>query len=165
MIQQIAGLPAHPLFVHGAVVLIPLTALLLILWALVPRWRLTLRWPIAIGALVSAGVLVLTRSSGEALAVGKDLGMHETYANAFTAATGLMIGAVVVMAWLASRPARWSGGLGWAVRIAAVVVAVAVLVTSALTGHSGASLVWQGETVGAEQSVSGTTGDGDADAN
>ena len=54
--MQIAGLPLHPLVVHAAVVLIPLTALLTIGLAVLPRWRWLLRWPTA-GASVLCIVL------------------------------------------------------------------------------------------------------------
>ena len=45
--MEIAGLPLHPLVVHAAVVLIPLTALLAVAFAVLPRWRWLVRWPTA----------------------------------------------------------------------------------------------------------------------
>ena len=69
--MEIAGLPLHPLVVHAAVVLIPLTALLTIGLAVLPRWRWLLRWPTA-GASVLCIVLayVATTSGGPSRAAG-----------------------------------------------------------------------------------------------
>lgn len=65
---EIAGLPLHPLIVHAVVVLVPLTALALVLGALVPpaRKRLGIVTPIA--ALVVMALVPLTMLAGEALA-------------------------------------------------------------------------------------------------
>jgi hypothetical protein len=62
MPKEIGGLPVHPLVVHAAVVLIPLTALVAVLF-LVPRFRAALRWPmvlLAAAALASAYAAVLS---------------------------------------------------------------------------------------------------------
>ncbi|WP_286954174.1 MULTISPECIES: DUF2231 domain-containing protein [Corynebacterium] len=136
---NIGGIPAHPLFVHGAVVLIPLTALVLIAWVFVPRWKQSFAIPTLLGGIVSFVVLILTRQTGEALP--KDPGIHETYAGAFTIAVFLMVVAIIALFW-AYKKEKWTTGLGWTLRIVAAVLAVAVLVTSVLTGHSGAALVW-----------------------
>ena len=39
------NLPLHPLFVHGAVVFIPLAALVAMAFVLRADWRWALRWP------------------------------------------------------------------------------------------------------------------------
>ncbi|MFJ4649917.1 DUF2231 domain-containing protein [Nocardia sp. NPDC088792] len=51
------GLPAHVLLVHFIVVLVPLTAVLLILCAVWPAARVRLIWPTA---LLAVGMLILT---------------------------------------------------------------------------------------------------------
>ncbi|WIM68042.1 hypothetical protein QP027_01170 [Corynebacterium breve] len=144
MFTMIAGIPAHPLFVHGSVVLIPLTALLGILWALVPRFRTLLRWPTMIGVAVSVIALILTRTTGEALVPVNEPGIHEAYANAFTVATGLMVLLLIALAVMLGRD-MWAKTWGVVVRWLVAVSAVAVLVTSVLAGHSGAQLVWKDE--------------------
>lgn len=66
-IEELFGLPAHPLVVHAAVVLLPLAALLTVICAAVPRAR---RWyaPVAVGlALVAVVAVGLAQGSGEAL--------------------------------------------------------------------------------------------------
>ncbi|WP_433502372.1 hypothetical protein ACQP04_21600 [Pseudonocardia halophobica] len=52
----VAGLPAHILLVHAVVVLVPLTALLLVVESLWPAARRRLAWPAAALALVAVVV-------------------------------------------------------------------------------------------------------------
>src|SRR4051812_47035764 len=63
--EEIAGLPAHPLLVHAAVVFVPLLALGGIAYALAPPLRYRLRWPVALLALAAAGAVVAARLSGD----------------------------------------------------------------------------------------------------
>lgn len=64
--DEITGLPVHPLAVHAAIVLIPLSALLGILFA-VPRTRDWARVPLLLVPLASVGATYVARESGEAL--------------------------------------------------------------------------------------------------
>ena len=66
MFGQFHGLPLHALIVHGAVVLIPFSALVALAFA-VPRWRAWLRWPRLGLAVLSVVTVVVTRESGESL--------------------------------------------------------------------------------------------------
>ena len=59
------GLPAHILLVHAVVVLIPLSALMLILIAIWPGARARLVWPTAILTLVALISVPLTTDAGE----------------------------------------------------------------------------------------------------
>ena len=63
MPKEINGLPLHPLVVHAVVVLVPLTALIAVLF-LVPRFRRSLRWPMVVLALVSLASTFVARQSG-----------------------------------------------------------------------------------------------------
>ena len=63
MPKEINGLPLHPLVVHAVVVLVPLTALIAVLF-LVPRFRRSLRWPMVVLALVSLVSTFVARQSG-----------------------------------------------------------------------------------------------------
>ncbi len=66
-IQNLFGLPAHPLVVHAAVVLLPLAALVTVLSAAFPRLRKYYA-PAALVIALSATVAVgLAQSSGESL--------------------------------------------------------------------------------------------------
>lgn len=68
LFDLINGLPMHPLVVHAAVVLLPVTALLAIVVALVPRWSRSWGLLVPILAFVSTGAAFLAKESGEALA-------------------------------------------------------------------------------------------------
>jgi len=65
---EIAGLPLHPLIVHAVVILVPLTALALILGALFPAARRRLGVVTPIAALVVLVLVPVTMLAGEALA-------------------------------------------------------------------------------------------------
>ena len=63
--STITGLPAHILLLHFVVVLVPLTAILLIVCALWPAARQRLVWLVAILAGVTLVVTPLTVKAGE----------------------------------------------------------------------------------------------------
>lgn len=66
-VEELFGLPAHPLLVHAAVVLLPLAALATVASAAVPRLRRHYA-PVALGlALVALLAVGLAQGSGEAL--------------------------------------------------------------------------------------------------
>ena len=66
-IDSLFGLPAHPLIVHAAVVLLPIAAIGLIVVAAIPRAR-KLYAPIVLGlALVATVAVGLAQQSGESL--------------------------------------------------------------------------------------------------
>ncbi|HEU5045477.1 MAG TPA: hypothetical protein VFT75_15235 [Nocardioidaceae bacterium] len=155
--MTVLGLPLHSLVLHATVVLVPLTVLLALGFALLPRWRWLTRWPAAVASVVCVGLGFLTTTSGEAL-------VHARPYLAALVATHRMFGtwlswvlvpfAVVtlVAAWalpgstmLASgRGAQRSRLPGTDALLATLVVvaAVAVLTLVVLTGHSGAEAVW-----------------------
>ena len=86
MFDEVFGLPAHPLIVHGAVVLGPLLCLAALGYALLPRFRAQLGWlavalavaaPLATFAAVQSGAELLERSPAQArgrMATHQDLG-------------------------------------------------------------------------------------------
>ncbi len=155
--MHIAGLPLHPLIVHAAVVLIPLSALLAAVFALAPRWRWLTRWPTAALSVAVVGIGFLATSSGESL---EDAVPEQTHAIHEHAERGdllswlLVAFAVVVVlgAWSLSGGTALSSGKGeWASRmpalekvmpLALVLGALAVLVMVVLVGDSGARAVW-----------------------
>lgn len=88
--DTVAGLPAHPLLVHAAVVLFPLGLLATIAVILAPRLRRHYGWP-AIVLLAVGGLFVLvSKESGEQLArhIGTP-GTHAEYADVLTAVAGI----------------------------------------------------------------------------
>ena len=66
MPEELDGLPLHPLVVHAVVVLVPLTALVAVLF-LVPRFRRALRWPMVLLAFAALASTYAAKLSGEDL--------------------------------------------------------------------------------------------------
>jgi hypothetical protein len=64
--DSIGDLPLHPLVIHAAVLGVPVTLLLALLFT-VPRTRSWARWPLAIAGVGSLGAVFVARESGEAL--------------------------------------------------------------------------------------------------
>jgi hypothetical protein len=152
-----AGLPLHPLVVHAAVVLIPLTALLAIGFAVLPRWRWLLRWPTAAASLVSVGLAFLATTSGEALEETKPelrqlVRVHSDRGDLLANLTIVLALVVVVAAYLLPGPSGLASGKGVVASrvviadkvlpVLVVLAAVVVLVQVVLTGDSGARAVW-----------------------
>jgi uncharacterized membrane protein len=65
--ERIFDLPAHPLFVHTPLVLLPLTSIAAVLFMFNRNWRFRFRWQLAGAALVVAVGTFLATQSGEAL--------------------------------------------------------------------------------------------------
>ena len=63
MFTEIHGLPVHPLAVHGAVVLVPLAALMGVLFA-IPKTRAWSRLPLLLMSLAAVGAVFVARQSG-----------------------------------------------------------------------------------------------------
>jgi len=139
--DTIGGLPLHPLTVHAASVLIPLSAIALVLLVSVPKWRKAYL-PLTIGALaVSVGLAFAAKQSGEALAarVGNP-GEHQALGDLlFPASIGLFfLGAAFYFFTRTEKP-KWTLQLAGGLSTAAV---AGVVILSVLVGHSGAEATW-----------------------
>jgi hypothetical protein len=66
--DELFGLPAHPLMVHAPVVLVPLTALIAIGYALLPPLRRRVGWLLVLAGLAGAGTGFGAVESGKKLA-------------------------------------------------------------------------------------------------
>jgi cytochrome b involved in lipid metabolism/uncharacterized membrane protein len=139
--DTIDGLPIHPLAVHVAVVLLPISAMALALLVFVPRWRKAYL-PLTIGGLGVATVFTyIAKESGEALSnrVGKPVAHAELGSILFPAAVGLLaVGVAFYFLQKSTQPK-------WIVQTAAGVAIAAVLSVSGLTyfvGHTGAQASW-----------------------
>ena len=153
MFDTIGGLPVHALVVHAVVVLGPLSALLLLGYALKPRWRTGLRWPTLALTAASALSAWVATSSGESLEhrVGDPGFDHAEKGDLAAVSIYVLLGVALVVTLFLARP-------GAAVRLGA---ATLVLTLGALgfsgfavvnAGHSGSSSVWKGE-------IANTSGD------
>jgi cytochrome b involved in lipid metabolism len=147
--DTIGGLPLHPLTVHAASVLIPLSAIALLLLVFVPRWRKAY-FPLTIGALaVSVGLAFAAKQSGEALAarVGSP-GEHQALGDLlFPASIGLFFLGLAFYFFTKTKNPKWTLQLAGGLSTAAV---AGVVVLSVLVGHSGAQATW-GDRISANQ--------------
>jgi hypothetical protein len=149
-LENLWGLPAHPLVVHAAVVLLPLAVIATLVAAAVPRLRRAYG-PVALGLALAATVAVgLAQGSGESLEerVDRTPLVHEHTEKGERVlpwAIGVTVVAAAVTAapWLDRRRASVSPR---AVTAAAIVLALVVGTGATWTivdvGHSGAKATW-----------------------
>ncbi|MGV9251611.1 DUF2231 domain-containing protein [Streptomyces sp. NPDC003697] len=168
----INGLPGHPLFVHSAVVLVPLTALALLVCLLWPSAARRLGWVLPVLGLVTLVLVVLTTESGEWLEERvRETALVEEHAEMGSDLTPWVIALFVltIAAWLLGRagsgwtrergdatgPSTAGGASAVARRVSSVPVRIAVLVLALVVavgaavevyriGDSGAKAVWHG---------------------
>ncbi len=155
--DTITGLPAHPLIAHLPVVAIPLAAVLVVLYTVIPNWRNVLAYLIAgMGALTAIGVF-LAASSGEALEENTEesalLHTHTELGDQLQI-IGIIFGLSLVALGLYSiLTARSIITLGEsrdhtvlvALMALALVTSTVATVWDVRTGHSGAKAVWSEE--------------------
>ena len=149
-IDTLFGLPAHPLVVHAAVVLLPLAAVGLLLVAAIPRAR-RLYAPIVLGISLAATVAVgLAQQSGEALedrVVETELVEEHTEQGEtvlpWAIAVTVMSALVAVEPYTRNRLGRLSARVVTAGLVGASLgVAAGATWTIIDVGHSGATSVW-----------------------
>jgi hypothetical protein len=164
-IGRILGLPAHPLFVHALVVLVPLCTLSIVLCALWPAARRRLSLTVLVLSVFSAAMVPVVQASGDWLEdqVGRSaiLQRHTQLGDGFLPyAIALVVGAAAVCAlrWMEARSetnqeANVGSSDGVSTRRAPVWMVVGVviiaLVTSTLAayqiylvGDAGSAAAW-----------------------
>lgn len=148
MFSEIDGLPLHPLVVHAAVVMIPLAALLGVLFA-VPRTRAWARLPLALVALAAAASTYLAKLSGESLKDVLELDgetaalieEHESRANVLLILV-LVFAVVAGVAFVVTRTSTANSPVVLTVAAVLVIGAVAVCVQVYRVGDIGSRAVW-----------------------
>ena len=149
-IDTLFGLPAHPLIVHAAVILLPLAAIGMIVVALVPRSRRHYA-PLVFGVALAATVAVgLAQQSGESLQgqVVKTEQLREHTRQGDTVlpwaiAVTIVSAAVAAEPYVRDRLAKVPPKAVAGVLIAASLVAgIGATWTVVEVGHSGANSVW-----------------------
>ncbi|MFD2675527.1 DUF2231 domain-containing protein [Gulosibacter bifidus] len=158
--METLSLPLHPLLVHAAVTAIPVAAIAAICFVLVPSWRWALRWPTTVVSIIAAVTLFVTRQTGEQLAAAGEEGerlieIHQQWANFLTVSTIGLVGLVLLAWWILPVQSPLASGRGavagryakfhLVLVVLVILAAVATIVFTVLTGHSGAVAVWTGE--------------------
>ena len=134
------GLPVHVLITHVVVVVLPISALALILLVFLPKLRNKYLFLTLIGLGVSVVAAFIAKESGEALSyrVGTPAAHTEWGEKALLIAVALFISALVWQ-FLLKRKNKFTFIVGYV----AVILAIAALVISYLAGHSGAKASWE----------------------
>jgi ABC-type branched-subunit amino acid transport system permease subunit len=150
VMTTIAGIPAHALWVHLIVVLMPATALLEIVCALWPAVRRRLVWLVVVMAALLMVTTPITIDAGEwlygqkkhptaVLQIHVDRGEQLTY---YAAALLVVAVALAVLHWRQSRSGELPAVATIAIAVLAVVVGVASTVAVVRIGDPGARSVW-----------------------
>jgi uncharacterized membrane protein len=157
-IDELFGLPAHPLLVHLPVVLVPIAALLAVVFAFRPAWLDRFGWGLVAVSGVGALGAILAAGSGEALEeTVKETAALEEHAEMGEVAQTVaiiffcVVLAVVVLRYFAKRNSGsakvWTliSSKAGAIMIAAalVVSAAAATYTIVEAGHQGAKATWE----------------------
>lgn len=158
------GLPLHPLVVHAATVLLPLSLLGLVLAVLVPRLRPRLAGLSVVGLVGGAVAAWVAEETGESLA--DQVGVAQDHARYGGLLPPLAVVALLVGAgwWWLQRGQAPAWAPAWATGVAGAGVVATAAVTAVLTvlaGHSGAASVWDSRTaaaVGAAEAGQAATG-------
>ncbi len=150
--ERFNGIPAHPLFVHGPVVLVPLAVLVTLALVARPAWRQRFG-PLQAGlAVVSLVATFLAVRSGEAFyrLIENDIDATEHKNLALTTrwlVLAFTVGTLIYVG-LDRRPrpdsAQRSSTAAWAVAGLTAVVGVVAAVWIYRTGDAGAQLTWKG---------------------
>lgn len=150
----INGLPAHVLLVHFVVVMVPITALLLLLTVAWPEARRRIGVVLPLAALLTLVMVPVTTHAGEWLEehAGLKSSLIDKHAELGDQMLPWALGLFVVSAvvWGANRyfgrstNARPPMALTVVLAVLAVVVAVGSVVTIYRIGDSGAKAAWQG---------------------
>lgn len=140
---ELQGLPLHPLFVHAVVILVPLSAVGMILAIAVRRWRPWLRWVALLGLGVGFVGTYLAKLSGDSLAAAVGLpAFHAEWGNNLVPLVGVALVASGLWIWLSELDT-----LQWLRRASAALVLLLGVATIGMTyvvGHSGAEAAWSG---------------------
>ncbi|MCE9622662.1 MAG: hypothetical protein K8R99_09985 [Actinomycetia bacterium] len=157
-IDQLFGLPAHPLLVHLPVIVVPVAALLAVVFAFRPAWLDRFGWGLVVLSGVGALGAILAAGSGEALEenVKRTSALEDHIEMGDVAQTVAIIFffvvlAVVVLRYFARKKTETAGVWAMISSKAGAIVIAAALVLSASgamytivqAGHQGAKATWE----------------------
>ncbi len=148
MFDQVNGLPLHPLAVHAAVVLVPASALLALLFAL-PRTRGWSRLPLLLTSVSSVGAVFVAVQSGKALQgtlnlQGPVAALIRTHRHRANQLLVLMIvfAVLVVVAYVVTRAGQPNATVTNVLAGLLVVGAAAIAFQTYRVGDVGSKAVW-----------------------
>lgn len=147
----IGGLPLHPLVVHAAVVLLPLSAIALTTVVVVRKWRRNYGWLAVIGTIVGTGAVVASKLTGEQLAATIGLPVRHALFGTLLAVSSVTLSAAAILWWAVQYRGREDQKDSGATRILGVItaaLAASTLILVVLTGHSGAEAAWGDRVIG-----------------
>ena len=156
MFERVLGLPAHPFFIHAAVVLVPLLAIAGILYAVWPAARRNVRWTMIVLAVATPGAVFAAKESGEAFEKSPNfqspelqdkIDQHEGFgSNLFLVVLGLAIVALVMAYLVRPAPADSVGPslAHWALAALTVLLGLTAFYYVFKAGDSSAKMVWDG---------------------
>jgi len=139
---EIGSLPAHPLIIHGVIILLPLLAVLIIVGIfkrkLLRKFHLYL---IPVTAFIT-GTVIAAKSSGESLS--KVVGLpqkHAEWGENLLLLSLILLATLIIYSFFAfyKRSKTFSRVLGGIL----VLLCLASIVLTYLVGHSGAESVWK----------------------
>ena len=155
--DTVFGLPAHPLFVHLPVVLIPLGFIGVLVALVRPRWKNMVTWPtLVITGLGTLGAIIAS-GSGEGLQEGvretsvRSLVRDHAQSGETARTLAIVFFVVLVIVEFGPRVVAKIVAVTWwrPVAVVALVVSGATATWGVFdAGHSGAKSVWNGVTVG-----------------
>lgn len=158
MFDTVLGLPVHPLVVHAVVVLAPVAALLILLFAVSARFRAWSGVLTPVVATLAFAAALVAKLSGEELRerLGGGGDLVADHAELGGILPWVLLAGVVVswLMWWSWRRDRTTAeqpggpvpvsGVSRALAAVGVVVALGMAVDVALVGHSGSRAVWEG---------------------
>jgi hypothetical protein len=160
MFERFGDLPLHVLVIHAAVVVLPVSALTAIVFAVWARSRWLLRWPVLLLGLGTLVLAYVAKESGEAFVAAvptleKAVQVHEDRGNllfryclifaAVAVAAFLLLGGSSPLATGKGAKATKSRPLELVTSAAVVVIGVLVIWQTIRTGDAGAKAVWDGQ--------------------
>lgn len=158
--DEFLGVPAHPLAIHAPLVLVPIAAIVAVVFAVRADWRRRVGWFAPATVFVLVAMLYVAKESGEAAnnmepsIVFGDIDRHQELANTtFVLSIVWLVLTVALAVWDrmgATRSRALSAGVAasnseWVGVALSVVTAIAAVVTTIWllrTGHAGSESRW-----------------------
>jgi hypothetical protein len=156
--ETVLGIPAHPLVIHAAVVLIPLLILGALVYAFVPVLRPRIGWAVALLAVVAPLSVLAAKLTGDYFKrrlirrhlappdILTKVNQHQAYGTKtlyFAVALGLVTLALMLLLRNRASGSRPNAGV-----IATMVVTTALAIVTGYyifkTGDTGAHVIWNG---------------------